>query len=367
MAYSDRDRVYVWLDAGHGEKLTMLDRVVLMTIAERANATSGLSAPGIDEPARRWGAKPKSVDRSIARLHALGLVDTVTRGRGQSRARYVLTGELAKVGPPTGGPTSSPETSSSSPETSSRSSDGRTVLSESSRSSNEVRTTPLSTSSDDDAAARASAMGSGAASSDKSSTRRVSLAVHAEVTEALGLEEEAARSWTEDVLARATRTVGNPDAYIRRSIAAELAQQKKAKAKSAAKPKGKSGAKSAKGKRTRHVKVEPTPCPEPGCEFVAKNPSTLGVHTMAKHARDCPRCRSRFRPESYEEHFARCRGRSIYIPRTNTFVEIDLSTEARICPLCQRDFGESVGHHVQHCRGPKPPPPASPQPILCRY
>jgi hypothetical protein len=72
------------------------------------------------------GVKPKSVDRAISRMHRLGLVDTVTRGQGQSRARYVLTSEVA---PPTGGPTRSPETSSSSPETSSRSSDGRTVLS----------------------------------------------------------------------------------------------------------------------------------------------------------------------------------------------------------------------------------------------
>ena len=103
MSYSDRDRVYAWLDAGHGEKLTTLDRAVLVTIAERANATSGLSAPGIVEIARRWGVHPESAGRSISRLHRFGLVDTVTRGRGQSRARYSLTGEVAQ---PVGGATS---------------------------------------------------------------------------------------------------------------------------------------------------------------------------------------------------------------------------------------------------------------------
>jgi hypothetical protein len=126
MAYKDRDRVYAWLDAGHGEKLTTLDRAVLVMIAERANAESGVSAPGDDEPARRWGVIPKSVDRAISRLHKLGLVDTVTRGQGQNRARYILTGEVA---PPTGGPTSTPETSSSTPETSSSTPHGGSVLS----------------------------------------------------------------------------------------------------------------------------------------------------------------------------------------------------------------------------------------------
>ena len=55
MSYKDRDRVYAWLDAGHGKKLTTLDRAVLVMIAERANAASRVSAPGIDDPAQRWG------------------------------------------------------------------------------------------------------------------------------------------------------------------------------------------------------------------------------------------------------------------------------------------------------------------------
>jgi hypothetical protein len=35
--------------------LTTLDRAILVMIAERANAASGVSAPGIDDPAQRWG------------------------------------------------------------------------------------------------------------------------------------------------------------------------------------------------------------------------------------------------------------------------------------------------------------------------
>jgi DNA-binding IclR family transcriptional regulator len=120
MSYSDRDRVYAWLDAGHGEKLTTLDRCILVTIAERANDKSGLAAPGVGELARRWGIHPESAGRSVARLHRLGLLDTVSRGYGQHRARYMLAGELAKFGKvaqPTGGLLAQPKTRLAQPKT----------------------------------------------------------------------------------------------------------------------------------------------------------------------------------------------------------------------------------------------------------
>jgi hypothetical protein len=38
VTYKDRDRVIAWLDAGHGEKLSTLARIALITIAENATA-----------------------------------------------------------------------------------------------------------------------------------------------------------------------------------------------------------------------------------------------------------------------------------------------------------------------------------------
>jgi hypothetical protein len=61
MSYKDRDRVYAWLDAGNGEKLTTLDRAVLVMIAERANTKTGVSAPGNKEPAQRWESIPTAL------------------------------------------------------------------------------------------------------------------------------------------------------------------------------------------------------------------------------------------------------------------------------------------------------------------
>jgi hypothetical protein len=45
MSYKDRDRVIAWLDAGHGQKLTPLERIVLVTIAEYA--TPRTAKPGL--------------------------------------------------------------------------------------------------------------------------------------------------------------------------------------------------------------------------------------------------------------------------------------------------------------------------------
>jgi Helix-turn-helix domain len=198
MSYKDGDRVYAWLDAGNGEKLTTLDRAVLVMIAERANATSGRSAPGVAEIARRWGVDDRSVRRSIARLHRLGLVDTVTRGQGQRRARYSLIGELAgPTGPPTGGEVAGPKRQVAGPTGPSSRTDGSSVLSKSSRSSNEVMT--------DDPSARAS-------------PALVSDEVIDHVAATLDLTDDEARTWTADRLTRANGHVNNPDAYIRQAL-----------------------------------------------------------------------------------------------------------------------------------------------------
>ena len=388
MAYSDRDRVYAWLDAGHGEKLTTVDRCILVTIAERANDKSGLAAPGVGELARRWGIHPESAGRSVARLHRLGLLETVSRGYGQHRARYVLAGELAKLGKvaqPTGLATSPTENPSSPTENPSSPTDGLGVLSESSRSSSEVRTTPLDTSSDDDAA-RASAMGSGAASSDKGSTRRLSLAAFGEVAEALGLEDEAARSWAEDILARATRTVGNPDAYIRRSIATELAQQKKAKAKkSTAKPKRRSTKRTATKKKSA-APAEPellhvAQCNEAGCSFEAVGATSLVAYAKvdahaAEHARVCQHCGQTYLRKNFREHGnGKCKPRDavadhIYIQGPDfpdrAAPPAPVTPQPTLCQHCgQSYYPEWAGDHLNGaCVQPRPPvPPVTPYPV----
>ena len=107
MAYTDRDRVIAWLAAGHGDKLTTLDRAVLVTIAQHANSGTGHSWKGVDYLATVWGVDSRSIKRSITRLHRQGHIETPERGTGQRRARYRLAGDLmnTEVGGPSGPPT----------------------------------------------------------------------------------------------------------------------------------------------------------------------------------------------------------------------------------------------------------------------
>lgn len=103
VTYQDRDRVTKWLTEGNGEKLTLLDRVILITIAEsvdgreklpngKPNGDFRLSYPGLDYLALLWGTDIRSVKRSIARLHDAGLLNTARRGVNRRRARYRLVG-----------------------------------------------------------------------------------------------------------------------------------------------------------------------------------------------------------------------------------------------------------------------------------
>jgi hypothetical protein len=210
MAYSDRDRVAAWLIVGHGEKLTTLDRCILVTIAERANKASGLSAPGVDELARYWGVLSDSVIRSIRRLHRFGLLDTVARGRGQHRARYVLTGEVAR---PTGQASSPTEILSSPTEIASRPTGGSPVLSESSRSSNGVRTTP-----EEDAPPRApdGALRRGQEHAGKEQPGTIPADTITHVAEVLKMRTDEATAWAESKLDG--HAVRNVDKYIRRCV-----------------------------------------------------------------------------------------------------------------------------------------------------
>jgi hypothetical protein len=97
MTYQDRDRVIAWLDAGNGDKLTPLDRITLVTIAENVNGKTGVAFPGHELLIGRWGMSARSVKRAVARLCSLGLLETAQRGSWGRRSRYRLAGEVARV------------------------------------------------------------------------------------------------------------------------------------------------------------------------------------------------------------------------------------------------------------------------------
>jgi hypothetical protein len=90
VTYKDRDRVVRWLEAGNGEKLTLLDRVILRDLAEAANNITGHAWLGEATLSSRWGVSTRAVQLAIARLHKQGLLSTAERGRGRRRARYML-------------------------------------------------------------------------------------------------------------------------------------------------------------------------------------------------------------------------------------------------------------------------------------
>lgn len=234
-----------------------------------------------------------------------------------------------------------------------------------------MRTTPY-TPSDDDDAQRASAKAAALASSDKGSTRRVSLAVFGEVAAALGLEDEAARSWAEDVLARATRTVGNPDAYIRRSIAAELAQQKKAKAtakprKSAAKrPRRNTKRTAAKKKPAESELLEVASCNETGCDFTATGATLPEAYAKvdahaAKHVCVCKDCGQNYlRFDWFQHGVGKCKPRDAapVVPQPRP------ALQPILCQHCgQSYYPEWSGeHHNGKCVQPVVPYPVAPIP-----
>ena len=95
MTYKDRDRVKAWLDAGHGEKLSTLARIVLVTIAEEVYGNTGLALPGHELLITRWGMSEKSVKRAIRQLCGAGLIEIAEHGYWGKRSRYRLIGELA--------------------------------------------------------------------------------------------------------------------------------------------------------------------------------------------------------------------------------------------------------------------------------
>jgi hypothetical protein len=94
MAYEDEKRVRAWLDAGHGRKLSMLERIVLFTVAEYVNSKTGLSWPGHERVITRWGMGKSSLKRAIAKLTGLGLLEIAEHGYHGKYSRYRLAGDL---------------------------------------------------------------------------------------------------------------------------------------------------------------------------------------------------------------------------------------------------------------------------------
>ncbi len=110
-------RVWAWLqDGAEGLKLTLLDRLVLVSLARYANSKTGEAWPGDKILAAICGVDKGSVDRSLGRLRAVGLIESRAGGR-KHRTRHTLVGLIHQ---PTGEAihtdTSTPERDRSTPE-----------------------------------------------------------------------------------------------------------------------------------------------------------------------------------------------------------------------------------------------------------
>jgi hypothetical protein len=213
----------------------------------------------------------------------------------------------------------------------------------------------------DDGAVRPSAGAAGTHAPDRKA--RVSDAVLVEVTEALSeLDQEAARSWTEERLGRAEGRVRNPDAYIRQALDNELASRKrsekrKAKAESSAKP---------TRRNKQRAASPPAPCSD--CDFVAKSKSGLSAHRLARHGVDCPECHLRYLRENIEGHRAFMHTKRTE-PRPNptppvtppAAVPLPVAPQRIVCQHCgQAYLPKYVSDHIG---GACMQPPVTPIPV----
>ena len=203
MSYQDRDRVIAWLDAGHGDKLTSLERTVLVTLAEYANSETGLAWPGHELLRIRWGMSARSARYAVARLHEFGLLETAQRGFGQRRARYRLSQFAVRHGELRG---ELPSREQHVPPTSQVGGNTSPRISQSSRSSKSVGMTYGATRSAPEGALRAAPRSS---------------AIRKQISEALSYTNDQTDEWIKAKLDG--RQPRNVDAYLLRCLNNQLA------------------------------------------------------------------------------------------------------------------------------------------------
>jgi hypothetical protein len=278
MTYRDRDRVIAWLDAGRGDELKPIDRVVLMELATQTNGHTGLAWPGRDWFVKRWGWSGKSIEAAIVRLHKLGLIEIVERGMWRRRTRYRVT-LLPTIGPSPLGPT---ETSIEPSPLGHRSYPARSQvlagkdrLSESSRSQSGEMTTDGATRSAPEGALRAAPRDIPAGVD----INKADIAIHGEIMDALGCSPGEATDWAKTKVAG--KNPRNIDAYLRKCLENHIAETHR---------------KPATTKKTGSEFA----CPRCGRGFPSK--SSLGSHAGHCATTQCPDCGSTVKARDLDDH-----------------------------------------------------------------
>jgi hypothetical protein len=300
VTYKDRDRVVAWLDAGHGEKLSTLARIALITIAENANGKTGLAWPGHELMITRWGMSAKSVKRAIAQLSGLGLLEIAQRGAYGRRSRYRLAGDLL----PNASVDADTEVHGGSGGIHSRGHmdpiNGVTQTPYYGVTQTPVYRSLLRSSNgeedDDDGATPRAPLGSlGAAPT-----------IGRKISETLGYTDEQAAEWIETKLDG--RTPSNVDAYLLRCLENHVADAAKAKAArdSATKAPAKKAPAKAGGKQPKKTSSKTAgqfTCPRCDREFPSKK--SLASHNSHCATAQCPECKVTVKVRELDDHRVR--------------------------------------------------------------
>jgi hypothetical protein len=309
VTYKDRDRVIAWLDAGHGEKLSTIARIALVTIAENANGKTGLAWPGHELMITRWGMSAKSVKRANAKLSDLGLLEIAQRGAWGRRSRYRLAGDLlpdTSVDVDTEIHGGSVEVHGGSPSKPSR---GHTdpISGVTQTPYYGVTQTPVYRSllrssngeeeDDDDGATHRAPLGSPGAAP--------AVAVHKQISETLNYTDDRTATWIETKLAG--RQPRNIDAYLLRCLDNQVADAAKATAtRGAAKKTPKPESAKAGGKQSKKTSGKTggkTICPRCGRDF----PTTRSLASHNSHCAtvQCPICNTTVKARDLSDHHER--------------------------------------------------------------
>jgi transcription elongation factor Elf1 len=303
MTYQDRDRVIAWLDAGHGDELKPIDRVVLMELATQTNGHTGLAWPGRDWFVKRWGWGGKSIEAAIVRLHKLGLIEIVERGMWRRRTRYRVT-LLQAIGPNPLGPMEASVGPSQQGDRSyparSQVLAGKDRLSESSRSQSGEMTT-------DGATRLAPVRSLSAAPRDVPGgidINKADIAIHREIMAALSCSPGEATDWAKTKVAG--KNPRNIDAYLRKCLANHIAETHR---KPAAETHRKPATKKTGGEFS---------CPRCGRGFPSK--SSLGSHAGHCATENCPDCGEAVKARDLREHRRLVHGIDLWAER-RSFVD----------------------------------------------